>query len=116
MARHTDLSQLEHLYKGDRSRMARWVGIYLEETPGQLDRLARCMERADLDGLLAIVHDLKPTLHYLGAGGMQELLVGLGQQARTEGVAACGRAVQELLEEARSVSSELKHHFQTELG
>ncbi len=41
--------------------MARWVGIYLEETPWQLQRLAACLERADLEGLLAIVHDLKPT-------------------------------------------------------
>jgi hypothetical protein len=40
MPPHTDLSQLERLYKGDRTRMARWVGIYLEETPGQLQRLA----------------------------------------------------------------------------
>ena len=61
MPPHTDLSQLERLYKGDRTRMARWVGIYLEETPWQLQRLAACLERADLEGLLAIVHDLKPT-------------------------------------------------------
>ncbi|MBK9514355.1 MAG: hypothetical protein IPO05_12210 [Flavobacteriales bacterium] len=62
---HTDLSQLDRLYKGDRTRMARWVGIYLEETPGQLQRLVACVERAELEGLLAIVHDLKPTMHYL---------------------------------------------------
>lgn len=116
MPPHTDLSQLDRLYKGDRTRMARWVGIYLEETPSQLERFAACVERADLEGLLAIVHDLKPTMHYLGAHRMQELLVRLGQQARTEGFAAGGPILQELMDEARSVSSELHHHFQAELG
>ena len=116
MPPHTDLSQLDRLYKGDRTRMARWVGIYLEETPGQLQRLAGCVERTDLEGLLAIVHDLKPTMHYLGAQRMQELLVRLAQEARTTGVAACGPVLQELMEEARSVSSELQQHFQVELG
>ena len=82
MTSHTDLSQLERIYKGDRTRMASWVGIYLEETPDQLQRMAACLERADLDGLLAIVHDLKPTMHYLGAQRIQELLVRLAQEAR----------------------------------
>lgn len=115
MSLHTDLSQLDRLYKGDRTRMARWVGIYLEETPGQLGRLATCVERGDLEGLLAIVHDLKPTMHYVGAQRMQELLVRLAQEARTAGVTGCGPLLQELLEEAGTVSSELQH-FQAEQG
>lgn len=116
MPPHTDLSQLERIYKGDRTRMARWVGIYLEETPGQLERLATCVDREELEGLLAIVHDLKPTMHYLGAQRMQELLVRLAQEARTAGVTACGPVLQELLEEARSVSLELQQHLQEELS
>lgn len=116
MLPHTDLSQLNRLYKGDRTRMARWVGIYLEETPGQLQRLATCVELGELEGLLAIVHDLKPTMHYLGAQHMQDLLVRLAQAARTAGVAACGPLLQELLEEAWSVSSELQQHFSEEPG
>lgn len=115
MPPHTDLSQLDRLYKGDRARMARWVGIYLDETPGQLQRMAACVERADLQGLLAIVHDLKPTMYYLGAQPLQELLVRLAQEARTAGVAACGPVLQELMDEARSVSSELQDHLQAEL-
>lgn len=116
MPPHTDLSQLERLYKGDRTRMVRWVGIYLEETPGHLQRLTAFVEREELEGLLAIVHDLKPTMHYLGAQHMQDLLVRLAQAARTAGVAACGPVLQELLEEARSVSSELQRHFSEEPG
>ncbi|MGV3637033.1 MAG: Hpt domain-containing protein [Flavobacteriales bacterium] len=115
MSLHTDLSQLERLYKGDRTRMARWVGIYLEETPGQVGRLATCVERVDLEGLLAIVHDLKPTMHYVGAQRMRELLARLAQEARTAGVTGCGPLLQELLEEARTVSSELQR-FQAEQG
>ena len=116
MPPHTDLSQLDRLYKGDRNRMARWVGIYLEEAPGQLERLVTCVERTDLEGLLAIVHDLKPTMHYLGAQRMQDLLVRLAQEARTAGVTGCGPLLQALMEEARSVSSELQQHFQVEQG
>ena len=33
---HIDLSYLERLYKGDRSRMEHWVRIYLEESPEHL--------------------------------------------------------------------------------
>ncbi|MBK8228064.1 MAG: Hpt domain-containing protein [Flavobacteriales bacterium] len=116
MTSHTDLSQLERIYKGDRTRMASWVGIYLEETPDQLQRMAACLERADLDGLLAIVHDLKPTMHYLGAQRMQELLVRLAQEARSSDGATGASVLPELMEEVQAVAAELRHHFQAELG
>jgi HPt (histidine-containing phosphotransfer) domain-containing protein len=111
MSSRLDLSYLERLYKGDRTRMAQWVGIYLEEIPGHLQRLAACVQRDDREGLSAIVHDLRPQMHYLGAQRMLELLVRLSDAAKTTGAAACTPVLQELLIESDAVAAELRNVF-----
>lgn len=42
-----DLSYLERLYKGDRTRIAQRIGAYLEEAPGTFQQLADSMEKGD---------------------------------------------------------------------
>lgn len=111
MSSHTDLSYLDRLYKGDRSRIAQWVDIYLEEIPGHLQRLAECVQRDDREGLSAIVHDLRPHMHYLGAQRMLDLLARLDHEAKTTGAASCAPALQELVAESGTVAAELRIAF-----
>ena len=89
------LSYLERLYKGDRTRIAQWIGVYLEEAPGTFQQLADSMEQGDGKRLAAAAHDLRPYAHYLGAGRMLELLIALGQHVRTDGPTAPMEPVKE---------------------
>ncbi|MBK6830913.1 MAG: Hpt domain-containing protein [Flavobacteriales bacterium] len=94
---HIDLSYLERLFKGDRSRMEQWVRIYLEDAPAQFRSLVECVQREDAQGLAATAHDLRPLAHYLGAKHLLELLERVGKEARGSGPAACASAVDELM-------------------
>lgn len=111
MASYTDLSYLDRLYKGDRSRIAQWVAIYLEEIPDHLQRLAECVQRDDREALSAIIHDLRPQMHWLGAQHMLDLLMRMDKEVKTPGAAFCAPHVQELLAESKRVASELRTLF-----
>lgn len=100
--RHTDLSTLHHLFKGERAGMEQWIQLYLEEAPAYFHRVAACLANGDVAGLCAAVHELRPQAHYLGASRMLELLLSIGQCAPAEGASACASKVDELLQLGRS--------------
>ena len=58
MPSHTDLSNLEHLFKGDRSLIREWIGLYLQESPAYFKQLSDSLERGDAQGLASAAHDL----------------------------------------------------------
>ncbi len=110
-AAHIDLSYLERLYKGDRSRMEHWVRIYLEDAPALFNQLEDRMQRDDAHGLTATAHDLRPLAHYLGAQRMLDLLVRVGHEARASGAAACAPVVAEVVEQGTAIEAELRATF-----
>ncbi|MBP6392477.1 MAG: Hpt domain-containing protein [Flavobacteriales bacterium] len=105
---HIDLSYLERLYKGDQARIAQWIHIYLEEAPAQFERLSDSLEKNNAEGLAAAAHELRPQAHYVGAARMLELLVAIGQRARTDGATACAEIVGELRSIGTLVDDELR--------
>jgi HPt (histidine-containing phosphotransfer) domain-containing protein len=105
---HIDLSYLERLYKGDRSRIEQWIRLYLEEAPATFKQLADCMERSDSQALAAAAHDLRPYAHYLGAPHMLDLLIAIGQRLRTDGVAATAGLVKEVVAFSEGAEAELR--------
>lgn len=106
--RHIDLTYLERLYKGDRSRIDQWIRLYLEEAPGYFKQLAESAEKGDSAALAMAAHDLRPQAHYVGAPRMLELLIAIGQRARTDGTAAAADLVEELLALSKALDTELR--------
>lgn len=107
-AEHIDLSYLERLYKGDRARVAQWIGFYLEEAPPLFAQLKRSMEQDDVPHLIAATHDLRPQAHYLGTPKLLELLMAISERARADGAAACVELVHEVLALGDAVAQELR--------
>ena len=103
-----DLSALNDLFEGDRSRMKEWVDIYLEEAPPLFMELSTCQQGGDVPGLVSIAHDLKPLAYYLGVPQVFELLTEIAQRARAEGAPACGELVQELVAFSMIAETELR--------
>lgn len=103
-----DLSYLERLYKGDRSRMEQWIRMYLEEAPTYFGKLASALENDNAQGLAFAAHELRPLAHYVGVPRLLELLVAIEQCARTEGVPASRALVHELLSLGQAVEVELR--------
>jgi HPt (histidine-containing phosphotransfer) domain-containing protein len=108
--RHTDLSTLNNLFKGDRARISEWIELYLEEAPGYFKRLEDGLRANDAEGFAAALHDLRPQAHYLGAPKLLELLLQIGEKAGNKGTPACAEAVQQVLELARQIEMELRDH------
>lgn len=106
--RHIDLAYLERLYKGDRSRIAQWIRLYLEEAPGTFKQLSDRMAMGDSEGLAAAAHELRPYAHYLGSPRMLELLIAIGQRTRSEGAASADELVKELLALSARADDELR--------
>lgn len=103
-----DLGYLERLYKGDRTRIAHWIRVYLEEAPGTFQQLSDSLEKGDGERLAAAAHDLRPYAHYLGAGRMLELLIAIGQGVRTDGPTSAAGPVKQVLALSRAAEDELR--------
>ena len=104
---HIDLSNLDRLFKGDRSRVEEWIRLYFEEAPQYFQRMEEGLRTGDANILAAAAHDLCPQAHYLGSSRMLELLVAVEAQAREQGTAACADTLQALLSLSENINSEL---------
>lgn len=108
MGSSIDLSYLERLFKGDRSRIHAWIQIYLEEAPAQFQRLTDAVARNDAQALALGAHELRPQAHYLGTPRMLELLIAVSEMARAGDTGACRDAVAELVALGEAVDAELR--------
>ena len=108
MGSSVDLSYLERLFKGDRTRIHAWIRIYLEEAPAQFQRLTDAVARNDAEALAHGAHELRPQAHYLGTPRMLELLVAVSEMARTGDASTCRADVAELVALGEGVDAELR--------
>ena len=92
----TDLGYLERFCKGDRSRMEKYIRMYLEASPGLFADLALKAAAGDADGLAIAAHSLRPQVNYMGAHHLFETLTAIEQKARGEGTAACAELIARL--------------------
>ncbi|MFZ1687936.1 MAG: Hpt domain-containing protein [Flavobacteriales bacterium] len=102
-----DLTNLERLFKGNRSRMNDWMRLYLQEAPGYFKQLTDSLATDDAETLAAAAHDLRPQAHYLGSASMLDLLIAIEDQARSQGAAACSERMDALMTMRDAVDNEL---------
>jgi HPt (histidine-containing phosphotransfer) domain-containing protein len=88
---YTELSNLEHLFRGDQSQIREWIGLYLQESPAYFDQLTASLESGDAQALASAAHDLQPQAHYLGSVRMLELLATIEEQALNGDTLGCLR-------------------------
>lgn len=70
----TDLTFLTTFAGGDTTRMKKYVGMFLQIAPAQLEKIKSCMSAADWDGVRANAHSLKPQITYMGIKGGEALI------------------------------------------
>lgn len=92
----TDLGYLERFCKCDRSRMEKYIRLYIDVSPGLFADLAVKAAAGDADGLALAAHSLRPQVNYMGAHQVFEALTTIEQKARTEGTAACAELIARL--------------------
>src|SRR5262245_30412690 len=108
---HIDLSHLEELCRGDRSRMERYIRAYLVSSPASIAQLTEQLNAGDADQLALVAHSLRPQATYMGAHGVLALLTSIEECARAKGTASCSAFVNELLALTERVNAELRAHL-----
>lgn len=94
---YIDLAYLERFCKGDRSRMEKYIRMYLQGAPDLFANLNVLVVAGDGEGLAVAAHSIRPQVNYMGAQALYDLLSILEQVARAEGAAACVAHVNEAL-------------------
>jgi HPt (histidine-containing phosphotransfer) domain-containing protein len=105
---HIDLSNLEHLFKGNQSRMDEWMRLYMQEAPAYFKQLSESLATGEAETLAAAAHDLRPQAHYLGSARMLELLVAIEDHARNKGTADCSELLSALFAVRDAIDDELR--------
>jgi HPt (histidine-containing phosphotransfer) domain-containing protein len=103
-----DLVYLERFCKGDRSRMEKYIRMYLDASPGLFGQLAGKVATGDAEGLAVTAHSLRPQVNYMGAQKLFDLLTVIEQRARLEGAVACASQVTEACALNENVMAELR--------
>ncbi len=105
---HTELSNLEHLFKGDRSLIREWIDLYLQESPQYYTQLSVSLESGNAEALATAAHDLQPQAHYIGSARMLELLAAIEEQAMNGDTLGCTDLLNALLPVREAVDGELR--------
>ncbi|HZK76721.1 MAG TPA: ATP-binding protein [Candidatus Kapabacteria bacterium] len=73
----TDLNALREITGGNEEQLKKYIRMFLEGVPGQLESVAAALEQHDLDNARRRVHAMKPHLKFMGmsaAAGFAESL------------------------------------------
>jgi len=103
-----DLAFLERFCQGDRSRMAKYIALYLAEAPAIFQELQRAAEDNEAGQVAATAHNLRPMMHQMGAQRLMDVLTTLEERAQAEELTATGLLVQDALRMAAEVEGELR--------
>lgn len=103
-----DLGYLERFCKGDRSRMEKYIRMYLDASPGLFSQLRDRLSAGDAEALAVSAHSLRPQVNYMGAQELFDLLRAIEQRARGDGAEACSAQVTEACDLNEKVMAELR--------
>ena len=101
-----DLSFLEKFTKGDKKKMNRYIGMYLNIAPGTFDKMEQNIKEQDWEQLRINAHSLKPQADYMGIPELKDVLIKIENNAK-EGDQV---SLQGLFDEAYRL------HIQSEVG
>ena len=71
---HIDLTFLQTFTGGNKDKMAKYIGIFLQMCPGQLETMKNHLQAGDYNALRATAHALKPQVTYMGIKSGEDLI------------------------------------------
>lgn len=70
-----DLSFLETFTKGDKTKIKRYIEMYLKNTPLVVEELFSDLQKKDYESLRLKAHSIKPQAQYMGISRLKECLL-----------------------------------------
>ncbi|MEO8085712.1 MAG: Hpt domain-containing protein [Bacteroidota bacterium] len=69
-----DLTFLQSFTGGNKEKMAKYIGIFLQMCPGQLDLMKTQLGAANYDSVRGTAHALKPQITYMGIKAGEDMI------------------------------------------
>jgi len=69
-----DLTFLQSFTGGSKDKMAKYIGIFLQMCPGQLELMKTHLSAGNYDSLRGTAHALKPQITYMGIKSGEDLV------------------------------------------
>ena len=69
-----DLTFLQSFTGGSKEKMAKYIGIFLQMCPGQLDLMKTQLGAANYDSVRGTAHALKPQITYMGIKAGEDMI------------------------------------------
>jgi HPt (histidine-containing phosphotransfer) domain-containing protein len=81
---HIDLAFLEQFTKGDKSRMAKYIRMFLQAAPPGIEAMRTHYQARDWEQLKSAAHSLKPQVGYMGIASIKEAVQRIEEFAREQ--------------------------------
>ena len=111
--RITDLTFLQSFTGGNKDKINKYINIFLQMCPGQLDAMHSLLQSQNYDGLRATAHSLKPQITYMGIKSGEGLIKTIEQYA---GEKSNVDQLPELLSTFRDICSKAIAELKQEIG
>lgn len=69
-----NLDFLKNFTGGNPEKMARYIGLFLQAYPVQMEKMKKALMENDFDSLRATAHSLKPQITYMGIKRGDEMI------------------------------------------
>ena len=79
--RITDLTFLQSFTGGNKEKINKYINIFLQMCPGQLNAMDSLLQSNNYDGLRATAHSLKPQITYMGIKPGEGMIKSIEQYA-----------------------------------
>lgn len=76
-----DLTFLQTFTAGNKDKMAKYIGIFLQMCPGQLELMKTHLAAGNYDSLRGTAHALKPQITYMGIKAGEDMIKKIERQA-----------------------------------
>jgi len=74
-AKTSNLEFLKNFTKGDKEKMRRYVGMYLNTTPQVIQEMEKFLEENNFETVRLKAHSIKPQVQYMGIAELSALLL-----------------------------------------
>jgi HPt (histidine-containing phosphotransfer) domain-containing protein len=81
MGMYTNLTFLEKITRGDKEKMSRYIGMFVNQTPLQLNLMTSYLDKQKWDELRVAAHTLKPQITYMGITKLEDVIKHIEQYA-----------------------------------
>ncbi len=82
--KHTNLSYLKDLSRGDNNFILEMISVFLTQTPEAINSLKTHLNNKDWKGVRGVAHKMKPSMTFMGMNELESVIASIEDYAAKE--------------------------------